>query len=396
MTITNLTTRNATLEDLATMLQQQQAMKHDVVLSANRVSSVGGTWMAQEPVLDADGVGTGSFLYTPTRTADSGIAEKLGIPVGYLRRMRETRPDLYDANVNGWLHGGESGGTTFDTDARSFLLRTFRAADAQPDDITSPGVARAFLSDSYAVIDHLDALTAALEGIHLADAEIQVDSADLTENRMVVRLSCPKITALAPTLLSDYRSPFTGESGNDLPVVWAGLQLSNSETGGGAFTITPRFVVQICRNGVTITRDAMRAVHLGGKLDDGVIRWSAETQSKQLDLVKAKAVDATRTFLDVGYMQRVVTKLEAEAGKPVETVDEVRDVTKGLSFTQEHTDGVLGFFIRGGQMTVGGVSNAITAYAQTVADGDEAFNLEAAAVQLLGNPSGKLATSGTA
>jgi hypothetical protein len=37
-------------------------------------------------------------------------------------------------------------------------------------------------------------------------------------------------------------------------VVFSGFVISNSETGCGAFTLTPRLVVQVCRNGMTITR----------------------------------------------------------------------------------------------------------------------------------------------
>jgi hypothetical protein len=39
----------------------------------------------------------------------------------------------------------------------------------------------------------------------------------------------------AGVLLSRYRSPFTGASGADNPVVFAGFILANSETGCGAF-----------------------------------------------------------------------------------------------------------------------------------------------------------------
>ena len=61
---------------------------------------------------------------------------------------------------------------------------------------------------------------------------------------------------LAPALLAGYRTPFTGAAGADNPVVFAGFVITNSETGCGAFTLTPRLVVQVCRNGMTITRDA--------------------------------------------------------------------------------------------------------------------------------------------
>jgi len=33
------------------------------------------------------------------------MADKLGIPVAYLRRLRAEHLALYDANVNGWLRG---------------------------------------------------------------------------------------------------------------------------------------------------------------------------------------------------------------------------------------------------------------------------------------------------
>ena len=56
-------------------------------------------------------------------------------------------------------------------------------------------------------------------------------------------------------------------------MVFAGFVITNSETGCGAFSLTPRLVVQVCRNGMTITRDAMRVVHLGERLDQGVVTW---------------------------------------------------------------------------------------------------------------------------
>jgi hypothetical protein len=63
------------------------------------------------------------------------MPDKLGIPVGYLRRLREEHLSLYDANVNGWLERQPG---------RQLLLRTLRGQDAE-----SVGVARAVLSERY-------------------------------------------------------------------------------------------------------------------------------------------------------------------------------------------------------------------------------------------------------
>lgn len=397
----NTTTRNAGLPDLLQLLQQQHARKHDMVVPATALRSVDADLIVSgaDHELSVDGVTTRDARFRPTRVADEGIAAKLNMPLAYLRRLRDERPDLYDANVNGWLHGRKAkvrpGAPTADgsgylgreteivreaipADGRRFLLRTFRGDDGQP------GVARALLSDRYSVVDNLDVLLAALDGVQQAGVEVNVTGGDLTDRRMVIRVACPAVQALAPTLLAGYRSPFTGQSGDENPTVFAGFQISNSETGGGAFTITPRLVVQVCTNGMTITKDAMREVHLGGKMEEGVIRWTEDTQRKALELVQARTRDAVATFLDTDYLTRVIQRAEAKAATEVPTVEDVTKIGRAAGYTQEQVDGILGYFVKGGQMSLGGVMNAATAYAQTVEDGDAAYDIEARATALLG------------
>lgn len=393
----NLNTRNADLGGILDLLREQQARKHDLVVPASAIRVVNADLIVSgaDQEITLDGVTTVDGTYRPTAVADEGIAEKLRIPRAYLRTMRETRPDLYDANVNGWLHGadalmgpwrGDYGvGRSRDLiregadgDARRFLLRTFKGDDGDQ------GIARAFLSDTYKVMDNLDVLMASLDGVREAGVAVNIDGGDLTDRRMVLRLVAPEVQALAPVLLRGYRSPFSGASGDENPTVFAGFQISNSEVGNGAFSITPRLVVQVCNNGMTITKDAMRSVHLGGKMDEGIIRWSDETQQRNLALVKSQTRDAVRTFLDTDYMTRVIQRAEAAAEEAVTVVEHVRTITKPLGYTDEQIDGIMGHFVRGGQMTRGGVANAITSYAQTVEDGDAAHDVEARAMQVLG------------
>jgi hypothetical protein len=222
--------RNATLPDLAALLRDQQAHKADIVAPARAIQAAGAQLVISDsaPVLGPDGVTMTAGTYLPTEVCDQGIADKLGIPAAYLRRLREQRPDLWDANVNGWLGG----------DDRRFLVRCLRGREGG-------GAARAFLSDGYKIIDSLDVLMAALEGIRGCGLPVQVDGCDLTDRRMYVRVVCEDVAVLAPALLAGYRSPFTGAAGADSPVVFAGFVLSNSETGCGAFTLTPRLVVQV-------------------------------------------------------------------------------------------------------------------------------------------------------
>jgi hypothetical protein len=378
----NTTTRNASLADLAEMLRDQHVRKHDLIVPASKLSSEGASLVVAggEVTIDEDGVAPADGMYTPTAICDEQIASKLDIPLTYLRRLRTDRPDLYDANVNGWLRGtmpmGE-GREHFDADGRSFMLRTFR------DDDGGPGIARSLLSDRYEIVDNLDVLMASLEGVRDAGVAANVQSCDLTDRKMYVRVVAPEVTALAPTLLAGYRSPYdTGTPDGSPPVVFGGFEISNSETGGGAFTITPRLVVQICNNGLTMTRDAIRKVHVGGRLDEGVVRWSDDTQRRSLELVQAQTRDAVATFLDVGYMTSVLDRIEADAGRPVRKADElVRTIGKQLRFSDAAVDGMLDHFISGGQMTAGGILNAVTSYAQAVDDADVAHEIEASAMR---------------
>jgi len=168
-----LGTRHATLQDLAALLRGQKARKIDVIAPASAIRARNGLILLDNtaPDLTPDGVGMTTGTYRPTDVCDAGIAEKLAIPAAYLRRMREQAPALYDRNVNGWL----------ERDDRSFMIRCLR-----PDDPASggTGIARAWLSDSYKVIDNLDVLVAALDGIRQTGYPVEVEECDLTERRM--------------------------------------------------------------------------------------------------------------------------------------------------------------------------------------------------------------------
>jgi hypothetical protein len=175
-----------------------------------------------------------------------------------------------------------------------------------------------------------------------------------------------------------------GYDETDEPIVFAGFVLSNSEVGGGAFSIVPRLMVKVCRNGLVITKDAIRAVHLGSRLDDGLIQWSDDTQQKAVALVTARTRDAVQAFVDPEWVQAMVTKIEEQSSKRVsDPAEAVKVVGKKLAFDQATIDGVLDHFVRGGQMTAGGVLQAVTSYAQTIQNADKAMDVEAQALRAL-------------
>jgi len=365
-------TRNATLEDLVGLLEYQQDRKLDVVISADAIRAENGALlldgMGEVETITENGVTTGPGVFRPTDVADQGIADKLGIPAPYLRKLRSEAPELYDANVNGWL----------DRTDRKFMVRTLRGGG------DLPGVARAFLSDQYRRIDNLDVLVATLDGVRAAGVAIRIDGADLSDRRMYVRVVAEQIKAYAPRLLAGYKSPYSGNLGSDNPTVFAGFEITNSETGYGAFTIVPRLVFQVCNNGAVMTKNAARAVHTGVKLDEGAVQWSDDTQRKTLDLITARTRDTIAAFLNPEYIEKQIRQMERQAGVELADPDTtIEVVSKQLKFTETQRAGILNHFIRGGDVTAGGVMQAITSLAQAVEDPDEAYELESSAVRAM-------------
>lgn len=368
--------RNATLDDIVELLALQQDVKYDAVVGADRLQSAGGFIQINDATvgdITDDGVDLAPLRFRPTDVFDEGLSAKLGVPRKYLRRMRdEGATDLLDHNVNHWL--SQAG--------QNYLVRAFHTGDAG-----YVGVARAFLSDQYGVVDHLDALMAALDGINAAGVNVQIDKADLSERNLRVILTSPEIEALAPEFTRNYRSPFNGNTGRDLPVVQAGLEIRNSETGGGAFVIAPRIVVLVCNNGMTRNVDALRKVHLGSKMEatNGPITWSAETQNANVELIRSQTKDAVTSFLSQRYIDSVVETLETqgkvELDKPKDTLERV---TSQLRYTDAERDAILDMFIKGGDTRAAGVAQAITAYAQSDdVDPDRAAELEGDAFEAL-------------
>ncbi|WP_371647763.1 MULTISPECIES: DUF932 domain-containing protein [unclassified Streptomyces] len=376
MSVAPMGARNADTGDLVRILEDQNRRKLDVIVSGSALRFREGNVHVDgiESLITEDGVTDVDGIYRPTAVADEGIADKLRIPLAYLRRMRTENVPLLDENVNTWLR---------EEPDRRYMLRAFRG-DNGPGMAPSEGVARALLSDSYKRMDNLDMLLAALDGVQQSGHPTRITGCDLTDRRMYVRVESEAVAVQARELLRGYRSPFDERSGDQLPVVSAGFVITNSEVGSGAYTITPRAVIQVCRNGLTMTQDVMRAVHLGGKQDEGVVSWSGQTQRKTLELITSKTADAVRTFLSREYVEAKVRGMEDAAGKPLaEPTKTIEHVTKSLSIGAEAKDRILAHFIRGGQVTAGGVMQAITSTAQTLTDADQAAALEALALPAL-------------
>lgn len=101
-------------------------------------------------------------------------------------------------------------------------------------------------------------------------------------------------------------------------------------------------------------------------------------------MITARTTDAVTTFLEPGYLNRVVRAAAAQAGHPITYPQAaVAVVSQRLRFSEAQQAGILSHFIRGGDLTAGGVMHAGTSAAQVQSDADVAHEMEAAGLRAL-------------
>jgi hypothetical protein len=89
------------------------------------------------------------------------------------------------------------------------------------------------------------------------------------------------------------------------------------------------------------------------------VEWSDETQQKNLELIQSMTTDAVGKFLSHDYVSAKIDELSRQAGIELDNPEEtVKLVGNQLKFTEEQIAGVFNHFIRGGQVTAGGVMQA--------------------------------------
>lgn len=391
--------RNTDGARLVEILKDQRTRRLDVIAPATAMEATDeGQWAIMGTVQDLteEGVTSAAGLYSPTASADSGLAAKLKIPGQYLAQLRVSRPDTYAKLINSLIQGGgavmgdDGPQLAYPASTDKYMFRLLRG------DTAATGVARAVLSDKYLPIENLDILVATLDGVSKAGVQATIDRCDLSDHRMYVTMVAPAVTAKAEELLKNYRNPFGDEFtrwaaiaeregmgyGGDEPIVYGGFKFSNSETGNGSYRLEPVAIVRVCKNGLTIKmKAAKRQVHRGARQDEGILEYSADTLAKQLALITAKTRDSVAQWMTSGWLQGVVDDLTAQAGVPIaDPVSVVHEVVRQSAIPTHLEEDILSRFILGGQITAGGVMQAVSAQAQLVTGADLASELEDLAI----------------
>lgn len=377
------TTRNTDIRSLYHFLKDQATHKYDVVVPSSSLSmSNGRVVLADSPVQVSDGLSsllatagianviaeTEAKTFSILSNAKDNISEKLSFPKIYWNSLESSSyTDILDYNITELFKRRDS----------NLFLRSFI-------DEGGNGILRAILSDKYRVIDNFDVLHACLTTIKDMGVNIKVESADITETRMHVRFYAPDVFRSAPELLERYNSPRAGLEGNGGDAaIYAGFSIMNSEVGRSTFSITPRLIVGACKNGLIYKQDSMSKTHIGGRMEEGAVKFSDATKEKEYGLIVAQIGDAVRTFCDAEFLGAKVDAIlnaNTPLQRPALAVD---NVVKLYKLQDSLGESILDAFVAGGDTTRFGITQAITAVARDVEDADTAYELECIATDLM-------------
>ena len=374
--------KNLSLQEIVKQLQNQNLLKQDfvvpskylkmvdsnlIVINESKLDSLSKLLLETGISIDVDDLQ--KIELAVLDCCHSQIGNRLDIPKKYYDKMlsKEQYHHLLDYNVTSWFA---------EKNENNFLLRTFIDREEKT------GIARAILSDRYNVLDNYDVMLATLDAIRESGINVQIESGDITDTKFYMRFVCPDIEMDAPEILKNYRVPDGTQGGNG---IISGFVISNSETGNGKFSISPRAVVLACRNGMIFKNDAFQKTHLGAKMEEfTTIDWSEETRQKNYELVCSQVKDAIKYYASEEYLGAKIHELVEKGNKeltyPIETI---KNVSKHLSISEEKESSILNYFIKSGDTNAFGVTQALTYYAQHNASPEERYEIETESVLIL-------------
>ncbi|GHU75401.1 hypothetical protein AGMMS49992_19300 [Clostridia bacterium] len=334
-----------TIQELASELARQQGTKRDFIVNTRSLSFSPDADRLE--FMPNSGEGTPSHTFGMTDLFQRQLADAVSIPTKYYDRLRrEDERELLSLNVNRLLFKREA-------------KQTVRTLD---------GVARAFLSDRYRRIDN-DQVTATILPILNQIPDARVESCEITSARMYIKI-------VNPRLESEVRK---GD------VVQAGVIVSNSEIGLGSLSVMPLVYRLVCKNGLIVNDLGHRKYHFGREQEECWDLYGDDTRRADDDAFLMKVADVVKIAADEARFGMVVDKLrDAADTKITAPIDDVIELTaERFSFNKTETSGILQHLIEGGDLTMYGLSNAVTRTSQDVDDYDRATELERVGWQII-------------
>lgn len=346
------------LQEMAAEIERRHREKEDFLLPPQQIEIQANASTVSMRLYDTSHVDLiEPLLVNPT--AHQQIGDKLGINASYYRKMLTNSPQLLATNINYWLQH-------YPAPKRKKPQRLVRVLD---------GVARAFLSDQYCMMDNY-AVADAVFPILTELKDVSVESCEITDTKMYIK-------AVSSKLMQNV-SP--GDT------VQAGVAIFNSEVGLGNIVIVPLLNRLVCSNGMVINSIAtqVKRRHLGGIIQaDSHYRIHTTTSGKLNEEFRSEIESTIKSAIDKAPLELVVAQMrEAKEAKlnTKELPDVLQEVNKLYKFSEDEGAGIYQHLIAGNDLSLYGLSNAVTRQSQDVADYDRATELEGKGYEILTMP----------
>ena len=329
------------LPEVLTELQRQNAAKQDYIgpAQAFHLEPDGRTFSISHMASGAE------ETFGTTDLFHRQVGSALGIPAKYYDMMKKQKPELLAENVNAWFGDRD----------QSYMIRSM--------DYGFGRVARALLSDRYRRIDNLEIASAVLP-LFAGKEGMEVMSCEVTESRLYLKIVNHRLEMAC-----------VGDR------VQAGVLISNSEVGLGAVSVQPLVYTLACTNGMVVSSLGERKTHVGRAakaMEDSFFLYSDETKEAEDKAFMLKLRDTTLAAIEEARFAQIVGKLEESNNARITgRVHDVIELTgKAFDLNQPEQDSILNYLIQGGNLSLYGLSNAITRASQDVESYDRATTLE--------------------
>lgn len=305
------------------------------------------------------------------------LADKLGIPLRFFRKCQEAHAVELCRMLNYWFRQGESEQGDKPQKVTKRLLRVT--------DNNGIPTLRAFLSNSYRIIDNLHVLEVALEKMaglcQERGGKPECFNWNATTNHMDVLLFDTSMTshlglftegkqsvadhgtvggggdwrnlrgtindpgyeesgAVERMATGEGRSA-DGSDGGD--IVFGGVHIRNSETGDGSLWVRTCALVAVCSNRVLIGLD-MAQVHLGKQMTEDTV-LSPETRKLENEVIWAKVRDAVTAAMDKEKFEELLDLFRGTAKIELPSVTEAaKQIVEKQGWTDEQRDSILNAF----------------------------------------------------
>lgn len=334
------------INELVTEINRQSKTKNDWIQPVNLMNFQAD----REPDVVGEKliVNTSSFggKLGLTHYGHRHVGQIAGIPANYYDKMNTAQSvRLLAHNLNFWL-------------SKMSDRKLVRALD---------GNVRAVLSDKYRIIDNWDIVNFILP--ILMREGLTIESCEITETRLYIK-------AIQWKLTTDIK---VGEP------VSLGVIVTNSEIGFGAFTVKPFLYFAVCRNGAVVDKLSRRKYHVG-KVNDESFNYSQHVRETENKLFWQKSKELIEHTLTMTTLDKAVSLIKGSIDKPLEEpIKSVETIVNRYSFTSNESELIMNHLMKGGDMTVWGLGNAVTRTAQDLESYDRATEFETIGFEILSN-----------